>query len=241
MLLAWTLAPSGPGRRFAVIIPAGVWLVLLNPYLESHLVEHVIGPSSWRALWAMPTPLLITLVLVAPLRLKDLPITARGFLVAVLCLSFIVWVPSKHGLSAENDVRLAVPGLKVPSAYASAAVMHEALPAGTRVAAPFDVASWLPTFHDPVFPIVVRSYLRRQSDVLGADEVQSRALVAALLGHPEPASVAGAFRKEIAQRPDLEAVYVPTVAGSESFTSILATAGFRRLHHEDTFELWRRD
>ena len=89
-------------------------------------------------MWALPLPILMTLVLTvaAPYRGCRPPVLGR-----VLCLgsgaAFALLVPRYSALSATNGVHLGWPALKVPAAsYRWAAVVNQSVPPGTQVAVP---------------------------------------------------------------------------------------------------------
>ena len=66
---AWACCPRGLGQRFAIAAPLAVALVLLNPYWDGWVAANLTGPSYWRSMWSLPVPILLTLVLIAPLHL----------------------------------------------------------------------------------------------------------------------------------------------------------------------------
>ena len=156
--LAWLFASRGLGRRFAAIAPAVVWLTLLNPYASAMVSSSVVGPSYWRALWALPIPVLLVQAMVSSFRLR----APASRLLWLLSLVTVVGVTARYGPSVLNQgLRLDFPGLKVErEAYGAAEeVVRVAIPA-SHVVAPPEVDVWIPTFHDRPYPLLVRTYLR---------------------------------------------------------------------------------
>jgi hypothetical protein len=157
---AWTCCPAGLGRRFAVLVPLVALLTWLDPWLGEWLYRNIAGREVWRALWTLPVPVLVTLVLVAPLQVSaSLPRGVGLAASAALCAVFTLALPSHYGFSTRNGVALHAPGLKVPAtSYQQARLLHEHA-AGLRVVAPADVSTWLPTFRNPAHPLMVQPYL----------------------------------------------------------------------------------
>src|SRR5262249_48682330 len=62
LLTGWVFAPTGLARRFAVVFPLAGLLALVNPYTAVWVAKHVTGPYYWRSLWALPIPIVMTLV-----------------------------------------------------------------------------------------------------------------------------------------------------------------------------------
>ena len=115
LLTAWVFAPPGLGRRFAVGAPLIMMLGLLNPYVAARVIANVTGPAFWRTMWALPVPILMTMVLAAPLYLEGRarPATRRALWVALLA-AFALLIPQYSGLSAAELRPPWLAGLKVP-------------------------------------------------------------------------------------------------------------------------------
>ena len=170
----WTLYPPGVARRFVTLVPWVVWILFLNPYLAGGLIGQVVGPSYWRLLWALPLPLLMTLLLTAPLGFAGR--RARlGAVVAVLALLFVLFVPADHGLGEGNRTVLKAPGLKVwHPTYDWAETLVQNVPPGSRVLVPNDIGQWIPTFHHHPYPLSVYNYLFVNRHFLAPDDFQMR-------------------------------------------------------------------
>ena len=69
VLVAWAVSPGALARRFALVAPLAVALVLLHPSASSWVVANATGESYWRSLWTLPVPILMALTLTAPLAL----------------------------------------------------------------------------------------------------------------------------------------------------------------------------
>ena len=155
VLIAWAASASALARRFALVAPLAVALVLLHPTASSWVAANATGESFWRSLWAFPVPILMALAGIAPLQIGAAWRRRWvGPAAWVLLLGgFALLAPGKRGPSLENRVRLGWPSLKVePVAYAWAAELSASVPSGSVVAAPSDVGVWLPTFHRACLP-----------------------------------------------------------------------------------------
>ncbi|MEM6794032.1 MAG: hypothetical protein AAF725_08605, partial [Acidobacteriota bacterium] len=229
-----------------------------NPFFGPWIAAHVTGRSYWRSLWALPVPLLLTLIAVAPLigrggflaaRSPGWPLS-RAPGIAIFAVLGAWWVAAlgevPHGLSEGNRVRLGRPALKVPEPeYRWAALADGALPAGSRVAAPRDVAAWLPTFHRPVYPLIVRGYLERHvGRALSRAEIVRRRRIGLLLDDPQLPHAAAALRRQLEIDPEIDAAVLPVRPGSEALSEALEAAGFRKLELAEDggdVEIWRRE
>jgi hypothetical protein len=174
LLVAWTLR-SGAAQRFALVVPLVVLLSVLNPFFEEETRRFVTGPAYRRAMWALPLPALMTLVLTAP-RGLELPDWVRRGAVAFACALYVLLVPGHYGLSEANRVTLGVPRLKVdPGEYAPAARLNEVAPPGSAALAPQQIALWLQSFHGhPKILYAREPYLARIRRTLGPEEAETR-------------------------------------------------------------------
>jgi hypothetical protein len=242
LLVAWAASPGALARRFALVAPLAVALVLLHPSASAWVVANATGESYWRSLWALPVPILMALTLLAPLALGAGGRRRwRGPAAWALGLAaFAVLVPARWGPSRENGVRLGAPSLKVdPVAYAWAAELTESVPPGSRVAAPGEVGVWLPTFQKRAFPLLVRDlYLDPFRAQLGDPELNLRRWMTAIaggeLGGPEVAPI---FREGLEQF-GVRGVCLRIGPGAEPIRETLRSAGFQ-LHVQDrAHEIW---
>ncbi|MCP4654197.1 MAG: hypothetical protein GY856_02140, partial [bacterium] len=158
--VAWACCSRGLVRRFAMVLPFAVWTVLLNPYIDQWVSNNLIGPAYWRILWAIPIPLLMTLILISPLSWSGRTSWRVWGVCLFSLLAFTVWVPRFSGLSRENRVLLKRPQLKLRlPMYKLAAALHQQVAPGYPVVAPDEVGLYLPTFSDHPHPLMARHYL----------------------------------------------------------------------------------
>jgi hypothetical protein len=242
LLVTWTALPAGVGRRFAIGVPLTVIALLLNPYWSRFLAENLIGPSGWRAFWALPIPALLGLLLASPLAWVGRR-RAWGYGAVVLAaVTFALVIPRQATLSEANSVVLRAPGLKVPQeAYALAEIFAEAVEPGAFVVAPPVVSIWLPTFHDRVYPLVVRDiYLKPYERQLGEKELRWRVLMSLYAqGQIEDASAHAWFREGL-NHFDVRAVFLWLTPGVERSRQILESNGFRPYRKDPEWEIWVR-
>jgi hypothetical protein len=239
--VAWAAAPLGSlAQRFAIAAPLAVTLVLFNPFLDAFVRSHVTGPSYWRALWAMPAPLLMALVLVAPLRLES-RIGAHGARAATIAalVVFAVAVPRNAGFSESNAAWLGLPELKVGAAHRWAEGLTRIAPR-QRVVAPASVSTWLPTFHDHAYPMAVRVYLKplreRIGDLAFRDRHVMTQFVEGDLSHPRAAAI---FERGL-DLYDVQAACLRSGPNIETARDILRRAGFSKRIQGTGMEIWAR-
>jgi hypothetical protein len=242
LLAAWACCAGGLARRFAIVVPLAVTLVVLNPYATLWLSGHLTGPSYWRSLWALPVPLLMGLVLVAPLHVAGRWRWAGRVAVLAALALFAVALPSTSSLSRDNRVELGWPRLKVePENYAWARLLTESSTPGSVVAAPGWISPWLATFHERVHPLVVRPmYLSRYRKELGQDDLRHRILMTRYLaGEAAKPDAARWFSLGLA-RFDVRAVCLRDFQGAEQARAILRAAGFVLGPRSLEYEIWVR-
>lgn len=243
LVAAWTLAPAGLGRRFAIVVPLAVLVTLLDPYTSEWVSSHVTGASTWRAFWLLPVPLLLALMLVAPLGIPVARASVRRLAVLGACALFAGLVPLRSALAASNGVELVFPPrLKVdPEAWRWAQLLTERAGAGAVVVAPESVCVWLPTLHGRVYPLVVRPmYLARYEEQLGTTDVRLRLLMTALVSGGSPPPRSGALFASGLDRFGVRAVLLPVVPGAPRLRSRLRAAGFARDLQGAGYEIWLR-
>ncbi len=237
VLGAWALIPPGLGRRFACGVPLAVWSVLLNPYFSYELARFVIGGSSWRALWVLPIPALLALVLTAPLQLS----LRRSVAVPLAVAAFLgfAFVPAYSALSRDNGVRLGRPGPKVPiENHAIARHFAARVPPGSVVVAPRRFSVWLPTFHDRLFPLIGRdAYLIRFQRQLGGQNLALRALMTDFVsGRSEEPDAARHFALGL-RRFGVAGVLVSVRPETAAVRRVLREFGFERVAGTK-YEIW---
>ncbi|MEM8993898.1 MAG: DUF6077 domain-containing protein [Acidobacteriota bacterium] len=244
---SWVAAPAGLARRFALVVPLGAWMVFINPYLGGWVMAHVTHRQHWRSMWTLPVPLLVTLLLLAPLLWHRRPETLRlrvGLSLGLTAL-FLAFVPATYGPSRAAGVEIKAPGLKVTPAFDGARAITRAFEPGDLVAATPEVNAWLPTFIDRVRPLSVRFYLRRMGPLLGEDELRRRDFLPRLLvGDTDWAGAPNALRSELDAAPDIVGVALPASRQRDAYREVLGASGFERLPSAEAaaldLDLWRR-
>jgi hypothetical protein len=236
LFVGWICCPPGLARRFAIAVPLAVALVLLDPLSEDWIAANLTGPVYWRAAWALPIPILMALVLTAPLRLPG----SVGRVVGLAGLAaFAFAVPSSAGFSRQNGVTLSWPQLKVFPAHVWSRRLNELAP-GRPVVAPGSVGTWVPLFHHHAHPLVVRHYLRTQRHRIGEEAYRERIAMtrfaAGELRHPQAAAI---FERGL-ERYEIEAVCLVISEDTASARRILRSAGFERRLQGTDLELWAR-
>ena len=250
ILVGWACCPRGIAQRFAIVAPLAVALVILNPYWDEWVRANLMGPSYWRGMWSLPVPILMALVLVAPLHWDRGPGSRAAGRIACLALlaAFAFVIPRFGALSEENGgmsrtgLRLDWPGLKVPDgAYRWAALLNGSVIAGAQVVAPPDVSVWVPTFHHHAIPVVVRpEYQYRHREQLGAKNVRDRWIMTLYAGGVARVDDAPDVFREGLDHFAVQGVCLRNGKHAAEARSILQTAGFRRTVHALDREIWVR-
>ena len=239
---AWAYCQQGLARRFAIGVPLIASVMLFNPYTADFVMANVTGPAYWRSFWAVPLPILLTLILIAPLQLEGSPGKRRGGRIVCLCVVvvFVVFVPRVHGLSLQNRVRIGLPGLKVPTAaYQSAAVLNRSVPPGAFVLAPEAVNTWIPTFHGHAYPVQVRRYLLAYREQLGIGNFRVRiGMTRYVTGKALPRDT-DRFQHGL-DRFSIQGVCLRHSAYVTEARAILQRAGFYQTHQGGGYEIWIR-
>lgn len=238
LFLAWACWGRGPARRYAIAAPLAAALCLLAPWADAFVRANLTGPSYWRALWAVPAPILIALVVVAPLQRERL---GGRLAAAALALGFAFAVPQSYGFGAGNQARLGWPGLKVPRAAFGWAERINELAPGAAVVAPPRIATWIPTLPHPAHPLAVRSYLHPLRAWIGETDYRERTLMMRLAdGKASDASSAAIFARGL-ERYRVQAVCLRKGEHAPPLRAILQRAGFRRHLQGTRVEIWLRE
>ncbi|MBZ0110905.1 MAG: hypothetical protein K8J08_00450 [Thermoanaerobaculia bacterium] len=242
LLLAWACCPSGVGRRFAAGVPFVLWAVLLNPYWSRWVESNLTGPSYWRALWALPLPMLVALFLTAPMALGERSGEPRRAAVLTLALMvlFVLSVPTFSGLSRRNqNLRLGLPGLKVQEPmYEWAGRLNAAVPTGSRVVAPREIGEWVPTYHQHAFPLTVRNYLKPNSYIT-SDEARLRRLMTSFTEGRRPKGWSDTFLRGLDQL-EVQAVCLRSNLRAIDARRVLTGSGFCQNGRSEAYEIWVR-
>jgi hypothetical protein len=242
--LAWLCCPPASlARRFAIAVPLAVALFLLCPWADALVRDHVTGPAYWRALWALPVPVLLVLIATAPLAragAADRP-TARAAYVALLATAAVL-VPRYSGWSARNEnAWLGWPALKVGPDYRWAVALNE-LALRQRVVAPMSVSTWVPVAHDHAYPMSVRFYLRPQRERIGEQAYRDRIRMTRFAGgEDERPRAAAAFERGLDLYGVRAACIRSTMPGAAAARDSLRRAGFLKRLQGTDMEIWARD
>jgi hypothetical protein len=258
MLLLVACAQGDRLRRFAIVVPLGALLTVANPYLEGWVRSLVTGPSHWRAVWAIPFPILLGLLLASPLAGSGWGgrVVARALYVGALVC--VILLPNSTPLSAPgpddslrsrpwsargrfpHHLRFGRPGPKVdPVAYKYAQKLAESVPAGARVLAPESVALWLGTIHDAPFPVSDRAlYMTARIRQLGADEVKRRKRLTNFTAVPAMNSArVEAFREGLREY-KVRAILIRRFRGDVPLRVVLRGEGFELEQKGELLDLW---
>jgi hypothetical protein len=244
-LSAWSFCDSRAARRYCAFF-ALAWLLVWNPFTASWIAAHLTGaPTYWRSFWLLPMPVLVAVVLSAPLALGG---RARPWLgrAAVLALTSIVFLGTVRSptLSSANHVRIGWPGWKVPgAAFEAARVVASRGGPGAIVLAPRSVAPWIPTFHDHPYPLVVRTlYLPVLHGHLTERDLRVRiALMRLVSGDARPPHADELLRDEIAERGIRVVCLSSKAADWEDITEVLADSGLRKIYWNTDYQVWVLD
>jgi len=242
IFVAWACCRRGLAQRFAIALPLAALLIPLHPYLDGWVRAHVTGPLYWRAMWALPVPILIALVLVAPLQWnrREWRCRAGRAACALLTLGFALFVPSYSGFGTENQVRIGLPALKVESVpYRWAAILNEVAPR-KRVVAPTSIGAWVPVFHDHAYPLTVRGYLQPNREAVGRIAYRDRLVMTHLMDGEIRHLDADAIFKRGLELYDVAAVCLKNTSHAETLRRILRNAGYHRRVQSLDYEIWVR-
>jgi len=242
---AWAACRRGPAQRFAIVVPLVIVAFLLDPWTDAFVRANVTGPSYWRAMWALPVPLLLALALAAPLAWGlaaggGRPVVAGLAGSAALLLAFALGVPRTWGFGEANHVWLGWPSLKIePELVRWARVVNERAP-GQRVVAPPDLNTWIPVFHHHAYPLVVRVYLRPVRAQVGEVAYRDRIVMAHYVGGEVLHEQAPAIFARGLDLYDVRAALLQRSPHTGLQRRILREMGFRRTVQAVRYELWQR-
>ncbi|HSF14180.1 MAG TPA: DUF6077 domain-containing protein [Vicinamibacteria bacterium] len=243
LLTAWRFVAAGTARRFCILFPLGLVLLLFNPYTASTLARRITSePTFWRGFWLIPLPAFLAVTLTAPLRLRG---TAWRLGVGIasttaLLLASLGLAPRIYVLSKANGTAVAPFELKVPRDYRAAAALVRHVRPGASVIAPLRVTPWLTTFHHHPYPLVVRpDYLKSYVKELGQREVTRRmTLTSAVTPRIGRALDVGSFMNGVATY-DVKGVCLPRgLPWGDEYAKALARAGFESVYRDDRDDVW---
>jgi Trk K+ transport system NAD-binding subunit len=110
------------------------------------------------------------------------------------------------------------------------------------VVAPEYISLWVPTFHHPAIPLIVReSYIRKHLDRLGRDEVRPRRVMTSYVaGIVTQTDVLQVFRDGL-DRFDVKAVCLTVTHRSPDIRATLRELHFERTVAGPEHEIWVRN
>jgi hypothetical protein len=163
---------------------------VLNPYFERQVASLMTGPSFWRAMWSLPLPVLMTLLLTSPLQLARNPLQrVSAALTTVLATAgFVAFVPGYSTLSTANRTLFGHFGFwNVEAGYFRLSHRLRAVPSGSMVVAPERVGRWLLILHHHPYVVALREgYLRQIGIELGTQELDRRMDMVEQVSRVEP-------------------------------------------------------
>lgn len=250
LLCAWVFCRRGLGQRFAVLLPFAVTAVLLDPFTVRFVIQNVTSASYWRTTWALPVPMLMALMLIAPLQLGRGRVSRSAALTATAAAlaGFAAFVPRFSALSPENQgpnadaLEIGWPRLKVQeSAWRWAGLVNANVAPGAPVIAPPDVAVWVPTYHHHAHPLLVRdSYLRLFREQLGTQEVERRHRLSLIASGEKQRESDVRFLGRALERYGIRAVLLRRGVRISELREVLREAGFTQGVRDLGHELWVR-
>ncbi len=254
VLAGWAWQRHRPARDVALVIPALFAVTLMNPYISAFVGANITSTYVYeRVFWVLPVPVLLTLLIHALVesargwrRPAKVALVAAGILGVA---SASVWQGfTRHGWNNLAILRFP-PGLKVPHpSYDVAAYLHRTLGPGKTVLGGRWVSLWLPTFHDPPFPLATRNHYLDSLRFIGEDrQVVQRLLLGAFLGgeieawkpFPEPIPDLMAFMEEGLLDLRADAVFLsPRMADREDVRELLRRTGYRYSESVEGYPIW---
>jgi len=243
---AWAFALQPLTRRLCAFSAAAA-LLLWNPFAASFIAAHLTSaPTYWRVLWLLPVPVLIAVVLAAPIERSGPAKPAVALSAAAALLLFATAValrPEALAPSAANQVRIAAPGWKLPpSELETARWIVEATTTTDRVLAPKHVAPWLPTFHEHPTPLVVRrEYLPVLHEALGPEELSRRMHLLGLVSGSRTSPHAAEMLRATIVEDGLAIVCLADAARRRpDLRQVLRETGFQVIRANADYEVWKR-
>jgi hypothetical protein len=183
LIASWSLATSDLLRRFSVVFALGFLLVFWNPFTDAWVAKLLTSePVYWRVFWLVPLPLLLALMLTAPLDFFASR-WIRGSASLIPAAVVLLWAPAIATWAPENDVHFGWPNWKLPPVEGEAArTLVRLTEEDDFVLAPDEIELWIPTFHHHPKPLVVRySFLYQLRGILPEEEVTRRVVLVGLV------------------------------------------------------------
>jgi hypothetical protein len=246
LLGCWSVASSPLMRRLCVAYGLVFLLIFWSPLTASWIATHVTsGLTYWRVFWLAPIPLMVAVVLSAPLSLCQG--TRPGWLApgaaCLLAALLLGFGPSAYSFSASKGAWIGLADWKVPPALLGAVLATgEHAGPGDLVLASKEVAPWIPALHRHPTPLVVRvSYLPLLVGRLDQQELERRVrLMRLVTGIQRPAHARQLLEDAVRSYP-LQVVVLSSAARRwPELAGVLAGQGMTRVHVDGEFEVWAR-
>lgn len=262
VLLTWAVWRAGLAQRFAIIVPLGAFVLILNPYLEAMVIANITGGAliQWRSLWVLPVPILTALMICSPLQLatRSRAGIAARVLVAAALAALVLFIPRHTSIAAEGGkgtrrglgVRVGAPALKVPTLdYEWAAKLNDSVAPGATVIAPRGLNTWIPTIHHHAYSVEVRPlYTKNFSgrEHFPRHDAALRSALVKAVSESDWANNEPSRRRTLERfaagldRFDVEAVCMEKNKASKHLRRLLAAGHFERTHDGSRYEIWIR-
>jgi hypothetical protein len=236
----WLVLRPGPARRLAILLALSSAAVVFNP-LWLNLIPALRAVEYWRLFWALPLPLLIPLVLLAPLDWQRLKPRLRTALCLVAVLAFVALLGRDHVLRRSN-ARLGPPGLKVDPTYSVVRALGKAVPPRSTVLATDEIGVWLVTLQPQIFALRVRAYdFNELEKMRGPEEIKWReTLLAYITGLVRDPKSADTFEKGLDRYAVAGVCFSRKLPWRREVISILNRTGFIHQATERNYEIWVR-
>jgi len=242
---AWAVLPDPRRRRSTLGFALGVLALLLNPFLDRLLADHVTGRALlWRILWVVPLPAWLAALLSAPLWSAGADPWRRTPL-AALSVTLAAYLAASSGLatlSRRNGTELHAPGLKVPTReYEAAERLVRTTPRYARVLAPTTLSTWVASFRDRRYPVVVRPhYLEVLAAWIGHAEARKRLALQAWVDAEAGDRIGSARFVRTLDQLEVQAVVAErTLPWLTELQELLGGAGFSSTRHRGYVFFWR--
>jgi len=244
LLAAAASSCATPRLRSSAGYLTAAFILLLNPW-AGDLIARLEPTVSWRALWAIPFPLILGLM--------GAQLAARGpsrygirlgaIGVVVFGLVFAL-VPGRWTSSVTNKAQFRLAAFKLGEGGPAAERAVELTPPGGVILAPRRVAMWVTGIrHHPRLLAVRQDYLEIiVGKVLGPDEALQRRVLMEFVHGKRGISAAVSVADEIARREIDTVVTHPdlTARGGTVFFEELASRGYVREEVAHGFLVWTR-
>ncbi len=150
LLVAWLFVPTIWPQQQLLSITLGFLLIPINPFLVSWIASHITGGVTyWRIFWAVPTSILVA-ILLSEIVDRAIPCihakTQRIWQFFLVMLLLLTLRPQAIWHQPELEFTIRPLQYRVPAVeYAAAEILNQLAPPQTTVLAPEAIATWIPT------------------------------------------------------------------------------------------------